>query len=285
MRKILAFFLLALPLVCIAQIQGGTRVHNHSNVSNGGANLLNTTLTNPTLVGVTITGSENINGAAGTGRALNYQTSGVNRWILQTNTTAEGGGNSGSDFQILTVTDAGAFNDTALAIARVAGGTVQFGASRPVTIGGTFSSSKACAAGFTRITPNYCAATPGNAVQTWTDATACTQRTFLNTLPADAAQVYLKIQWQALSNNAVGSRTNGVLFFPSNACTGGTQIGATTFTVQEFVATVAGTNIGGFVDHFTIGLCGVNTICATQTNAGGNGNADIFSYGAEGYFD
>lgn len=51
-----------------------------------------------------------LQGTAGTARAVFYQTGTLNRWIMGANTTAEGGANAGSDF------DLSAYDDTGLSL-------------------------------------------------------------------------------------------------------------------------------------------------------------------------
>jgi len=80
-----------------------------------------------------------------------------------------------------------------------------------VTVRNTVASTKACATGFTRVMPNYCRSTT-LLTFAWADATACTARATGLGLPADAKLVNLQIQWRALSNNAIGLRTNNILF-------------------------------------------------------------------------
>lgn len=62
-----------------------------------------------------------VNGAAGSNRNIFYRSAGSNRWSASTNTTAESGGNVGSDFQINRYSDAGAVVDTPFAITRSTG--------------------------------------------------------------------------------------------------------------------------------------------------------------------
>lgn len=49
-----------------------------------------------------------INGMAGFTRDVRFQSTGVNRWLLRTDATAEGGANAGSNFNIISRNDAGA---------------------------------------------------------------------------------------------------------------------------------------------------------------------------------
>ncbi len=64
-----------------------------------------------------------INGAAATDRMLTFQTSGVNRWQVGANSTAEGGADSGSDLVFRAYSDAGSLIDIPVTIIRAAGGT------------------------------------------------------------------------------------------------------------------------------------------------------------------
>jgi hypothetical protein len=67
------------------------------------------------------TASFGISGDAGQTRDFSFQTAGVSRWILRTNSTAEGGSDAGSDLQILSRTDAGASKTTVLTLNRATG--------------------------------------------------------------------------------------------------------------------------------------------------------------------
>lgn len=67
--------------------------------------------------GATIT----MNGAAGTNRGLVLETSGQNRWVLLANAAAEAAGNAGSDLQLNTYDNTGAYIGTPLTIERKTG--------------------------------------------------------------------------------------------------------------------------------------------------------------------
>lgn len=62
-----------------------------------------------------------INGAAGNGRDLIFQSGGSNRWILRTNSDSEGGGDAGSNFRILSRADDGSALDEVLSLNRETG--------------------------------------------------------------------------------------------------------------------------------------------------------------------
>jgi hypothetical protein len=77
--------------------------------------------------GGTATSAFNISGPTATQRNLSFQSVGSTRWQLQANAAPEGGGNTGSDFQILAFDDTGAqLALTPLTIGRATGlATVQ----------------------------------------------------------------------------------------------------------------------------------------------------------------
>jgi hypothetical protein len=62
-----------------------------------------------------------INGATSKNRVLFFQTAGVNRWVFNTNNTAESGSNAGSDLFIGRYSDAGAYLATSVSINRSTG--------------------------------------------------------------------------------------------------------------------------------------------------------------------
>lgn len=141
-----------------------------------------------------------------------------------------------------------------------------------------------CVTGFTSSAAiaNYCVRNDFSAT-TWTDATACTGRAFGLSIPVGAV-VNLYIEWNALSNNAIGSRSNTATFFSTSACTAGTDTMLSLFQQYEHAAVAAGTTIERMTEHFKVPVPVADTFYATQTNAGGNGNGDIISYGVEGYY-
>jgi hypothetical protein len=95
----------------------------------------------PTTVNTTFTatGSVTITGATGTTKQVILQTGGLNRWAIQSTSSAETGGNAGSPLSILAYDDAGAFIDTTLTIVRAAAGLFQIFRNLQVlpTAGGT----------------------------------------------------------------------------------------------------------------------------------------------------
>ena len=69
---------------------------------------------------------------AGFSKYIRFQTAGVNRWLVGTNTTGEGGSNTGADFAITAYDDAGSSLGNAVTIAR---------STKDVTLGGAVTLS------------------------------------------------------------------------------------------------------------------------------------------------
>lgn len=152
-------------------------------------------------------------------------------------------------------------------------------------LSGTLSSTKACASGFTRIGPNYCQWQSNSNQIGWTDATACTGHVLTsNAVPSDAKSVVFVMQWWFLAGNAVGLRANAVNFWATTNCTG-SFVSTYAASVYEHVAVTAGTAIGRQSVRVVVPLPATNTFYTTESNAGGNGNADVELIYVEGYFD
>jgi hypothetical protein len=100
----------------------------------------NTWSNNQTINGANVL---DMDGAAGTNRAISFTTSGSTRWIIVgANSVAEGGGNTGSNLGFNRYTDAGALIDTPFLITR-ATGLVTMGAGATIANGLTVSSGVA----------------------------------------------------------------------------------------------------------------------------------------------
>jgi hypothetical protein len=80
-----------------------------------------------------------IDSLAGYQRDVAFRTANVNRWYMGASNGAETGSDAGSVFFLSAATDAGAYIDSPITIARVAGGAITF--SRPITITDTTASS------------------------------------------------------------------------------------------------------------------------------------------------
>lgn len=89
---------------------------------------------------VQATNSAIVTGAAATTRLLAFQTAGLNRWILQANSTAEGGANAGTDLELKRYDDSGALLSTIVSIVRSSGllsinGTVSLADATNIVLG------------------------------------------------------------------------------------------------------------------------------------------------------
>lgn len=109
---------------------------------------------NETLSGTfTLTGAnpqERLDTAAGVNRSVAFRTGGLDRFQIRVNSTAEGGSNAGSDFELRRYTDAGTLVDVAFGINRSTGVvTITDGLTLPVALtvanGGTGASTAAAA--------------------------------------------------------------------------------------------------------------------------------------------
>jgi hypothetical protein len=116
-----------------------------------------------------------------------------------------------------------------------------------LALSGTLSSTKACASGYTRVGPNYCAITDGTTGQVLVSAAsatiACTQSPALTGV-TDAKAVQVTVNSTVFALNAAAQRGwNAQLYGPTGStCSVATvNIG---YLIREFVA-VAGTTVLG----------------------------------------
>src|SRR6266446_1121912 len=149
-----------------------------------------------------------------------------------------------------------------------------------IATSGTVSSVKACAAGFSRISPNFCRKTV-QATNAWTNATACTARTSGGVLPAGATMAMIRLTWIARANNAVGARANNTFFSNDSGCS--VTYATDAQTAWEYVATAAGTQTDVRVSIWIVPLVATDTFYTTQSNAGGNGNFSVNDHAVLGY--
>lgn len=96
-----------------------------------------TALTVSTTSNTTTTGYFAVSGAAATSRQFRMQTSGVDRWIIRLDGSAESGSNAGSAWQLLAYDDAGSYIDGPISIVRASGGLFSIG--RPVSLSSTLA--------------------------------------------------------------------------------------------------------------------------------------------------
>lgn len=153
-----------------------------------------------------------------------------------------------------------------------------------LALSGTLSSTKSCASGYTRAGPNLCMRVSA-AQENWANSSACVGRTIGASLPADATAAVISLNWVARSNNAIGVRTNFVIFYRDTTCTSAATSSVSHFELREFAAVAAGTILGRYTSTMIVPLPATSTIYAAQSNAGGNGNAEIENYYVIGYLD
>lgn len=144
-----------------------------------------------------------------------------------------------------------------------------------LAVSGTVSSTKACAAGYTRMTPNYCADTPPQPATVGQGRDTCTAVS----MPAgDAKGVTFYFSVAAKSANAVALRDANLTFYSDSGCT--TVITATGISAREETAVVAGTTMAIKVGR--IDVPGTAIWSRFSDDAGNQGTADM---SVVGYFD
>lgn len=156
-----------------------------------------------------------------------------------------------------------------------------------LAVSGTLSSTKACAATFTRVTPNYCRKTNVTNLAAIASNTACTAFSPASALPSDAKLLVISLLWVVKSNNGSGiSRQNGMTFYGDASCTAGQEVGRSSMTVYEQAAIAAGQTLGAaYTTTLILPPESTNTFRYKTDNAGGNGNADVSAHQILGYFD
>ncbi|MDR3533953.1 MAG: hypothetical protein P4L90_25735 [Rhodopila sp.] len=102
----------------------GSGVEFGGNVQIDGAETVNGTLTVRSQINAN--GGAAINGLAGRDRALFYQTSGVDRWLIDETSEPESGSNTGSNLAVGRYDDSGNFIDLVLKVLRSTGGVEFF---------------------------------------------------------------------------------------------------------------------------------------------------------------
>lgn len=147
-----------------------------------------------------------------------------------------------------------------------------------VTVTSTLTSTKACAAGYTRTGPNFCRATSGVTL-TGLARDVCTSNT---SLPSDAKAVLLNVAGFARSNNAVAARITQIYAYTTNAC--GTVLRfPINLQTYEFSAVVAGTIIATDSNEMIVPLDASQDFFLMLADDAGNQGTG--GYSINGYFD
>lgn len=152
------------------------------------------------------TASVVLNGAAGSVRNLQFNTSGDSRWVVRANGTAESGSNAGSNFEIEARDDAATLIDKPLTIARVSGGTLAM--NRPVTMSSTLVVTSTI--GASNFSGTSSGANTGDQTITLTgDVTGTGTGSFAATIGAN--KVTLAQMATLAANSIIGNNTAGAV--------------------------------------------------------------------------
>lgn len=169
----------------------------------------------------------------------------------------------------------GAINTFNGAITSFASSSTTF--TGPSSFAATLSSTKACAAGYTRKGPNFCSRDATNSTNLARDV--CTTDA---SLPSDAKAALVAVRAYAISTNAVGGpRSSKVFFFTSNTCATTLRIGVEAFGYEH--TAVAASTLAGDAAEFIVPLDTNADFFIQQADDAGNTGAG--QYSLNGYFD
>lgn len=166
---------------------------------------------------------------------------------------------------------------TTLQVLPTSGGTL----TGPVTTNSLISSSKSCASGYTRVTPQFCRAIVPIVIA-YTPNIACTGHVIDANLTTNNLVVF-KIRWRTKSNNGTGARTGSTAFYGGSAVCA-IPTANSNFSTYEQAAVAAGTVISEGSDIILNGTLG-GTLYSIDANAGGNGTSEIVSIESLGYYN
>ncbi len=250
MKRVLLIIFLALPTLIASagmNISAGNGPHTHADANTGGSRLspshieINALLPATTEPALGINGlfngnsviqvNENDDKTGATNvlsSSLRLTRNGLQRWTITKHFAAETGSNVGSDLQILAINDAGTTTLFAWTFTRSTGAT---------SFPGTVSSAKACASGYSRLTPNFCKHNSSGSVVLTNPGTTCTLSTALTGV-SDAKAVDVLVTPALLAQNAVAAVAGSAqLFDQSSGTCAGNAYDTLSWTAYEFVAT------------------------------------------------
>lgn len=258
---------LALSLSALAIIGGGIAAHNHSGGTQGGATLQSTTLNNPTINGATWSGATNINSVS----APFYLSFNGNQQVRIDN-----GNTSGNSGNWLTLQGANTGNSPAIGAtgndANIGIRLVPAGTGAVTIVGASLTSTKACAAQFTRFGPNMCMATTPQAPTTIN--AACTSVP----VPTGSAAVALIVQMNVSvqSQNAIGNDSTSIANWDTSACASNLLV-QYVFLTREFVATAA-TQIASSTFGTITPVFSGNSYFTKSGTTGGTAGVQVIGY-------
>jgi len=226
--------LLALSFSSAAIIGGGIFIHNHSGNGSGGGTLnpinltVSGTLTAPTLSAATsvitplVSGPAatdlKINAVSGQSGQLQINSSNAFTWasgvFASSNDVTSNLGTAALRWANLFTTNIDSGTSGSLTL-RTNNGS---GALLTLANTGTFSSGKACATNYTRLTPNYCSLTNVNNNIVIPAVSGCTDISTLLAIPADAKGLDLQLMSDVFTNTGIATRSLDILLSPNSAC-------------------------------------------------------------------
>lgn len=172
------------------------------------------------------------------------------------------------------------YGDSGLTVGNNYTPTLRFSidANGVATVASTLTSTKACAAGYTRTGPNFCRVTSGG-TGTGLARDVCTS---ITSLPSDAKAVLLNVDGYARSNNAVAARITRIYAYTTNTC--GTVLRfPINLQTYEFNAVPAGTIIATDSNEMIVPLdASQDFFLMLEDDAGNQGTG---GYRITGYFD
>lgn len=215
MKKLIVLVFAALISVSFyadARLVSGTAQHRHDSATGGGDLLSSNTKIAPSIFAYDSTAPAN-----------------EKYWKF---------GNAGGDFILLTYDDAQVPVQTAFTITRTGTTTNEMTITPSVTFSGTVSSTKPCASGFTRITPNFCHRDAGSGFVSLV-RDVCTT---LTSGISDATALYIEVEVFASAAAVAGVRRfSRVGSYSENTCSNLYDIAIG--SVWEFSAVAAGVTL------------------------------------------
>lgn len=253
MKKLIAFIfglLISLSFYADARLVSGTAQHQHDSATGGGTNINGASLGSNTKIAPSIYAYDS---------------------AAPTNEKYYKFGNASGDFVLFTYDDTPAVASTVFSITRTGTTPNSFDLGAV-----SLTSSKPCASGYTRVTPNFCRVNADGAGVSLT-RDACTTITAPS---SDSKAILFRIDLQVISANAVANRFARVQTYTSNACAAGDNIYRVYHELREWNATAA----------TTMGFLTVDLLSPYSGNAflkmdDDGGNSSVAFYYIIGYFD
>jgi hypothetical protein len=189
---------------------------------------------------------------------------GLRRWTVRKNSNGEGGGDTGSDFDIVSFSDAGAQKAVVFTCTR---------STSACSFIGSLGSTKACAATYTRTAPNLCWKTTYPTLGALTN-NVCTA---VGLPSSDAKMVWVDVNISTTSGNAVAMRNATASAYSDAGCS--TLLDQQPYSTQEFVATAGSVSLGQIMARLRVPGTASFWIKTTGSSAPGFPVYAIVGYG------